>query len=56
MEVSHMLQALAILYPEEETQATIGGWVGPRADVDIFEKKNIVLLPGIKCKIIQNIA
>jgi hypothetical protein len=51
-----MLQALAILYPEEEAQVTIGGWVGPGADVDIFEKKNTVLLPGIKCKIIQNTA
>jgi hypothetical protein len=36
MEVSHRLQALAILYQEEEAQLTIGGWVGPGADVDIF--------------------
>jgi hypothetical protein len=56
MEVSHRLQALAILYPEEEAEVTIGSWVGPEADVDIFEKKNTVLLPGIKCRIVQNIA
>jgi hypothetical protein len=56
MEVSHRLRAVAILYPEEEAQVTNGGWVGPRADVDIFEKENIVLLPGIKCKIVQNVA
>jgi len=41
--VSHRLQALAILYPEVKIQVTIGGWVGPRADVDIFEQKNTVL-------------
>jgi hypothetical protein len=52
MEVSHRPQALAILYPEVKIQVTIGGWMGPRADVDIFEQKNTVLLPGIKCKII----
>jgi hypothetical protein len=56
MEVSHRLQALATLYLEEEAKVTIEGWVGPGADVDIFEKKNTVLLPGIKCKIVQNIA
>jgi len=50
-----MLQALAILYLKKEAQVTIRGWVGPGADVDIFEKKNTVLLPGIKCKI-QNTA
>jgi hypothetical protein len=55
MEVSHRLQAVAILYPEEEAQVTIGGWVGSGLDVNIFYKKN-VLLSGIKCKIVQNIA
>jgi hypothetical protein len=49
MEVSGQLHALVALPPRKELPGAnrIGGWVGPRADVDATEKRRIMSLPGI---------
>jgi len=33
---------------------SIGGWVGPRAGLDVVEKRNFTVPAGIRTPIIQN--
>jgi hypothetical protein len=50
MEVSGQLHAPAALPRGERTRGThwIGDWMDPRADLDVVEKRKILLVPGIE--------
>jgi hypothetical protein len=50
MDLSFQFPEAAYLTPEETVRCTqwTGGWVDPRADVDLMKTSKIIHLPGIE--------
>jgi hypothetical protein len=57
MEMSGQLHSLAALLPEKEPGThMLGGWVGPRAGLDVVGKRKSLACAGNRTPVVQPVA